>query len=144
MNEPIRLAEYRHGAGCGCKISPRVLDTILQSELDIAPDEKLLVGNHSRDDAAVYDVGNGIGIISTIDFFMPIVNDPFDFGRIAATNAISDFHAMCDPQTSGGLLIVVTPEDESNLLSLVRSEGYSLCAFGYLTEATGDPMISVL
>ena len=94
MNEPIRLTEYSHGAGCGCKISPRVLDTILQSGLDITPDEKLLVGNDSRDDAAVYDVGNGIGIISTIDFFMPIVDDPFDFGRIAATNAISDIYAM--------------------------------------------------
>ena len=94
MNEPIRLTEYSHGTGCGCKISPSVLDTILKSELDITPDEKLLVGNHSRDDAAVYDVGNGIGIISTIDFFMPIVDDPFDFGRIAATNAISDIYAM--------------------------------------------------
>lgn len=94
MNQSIRLTEYSHGAGCGCKISPRVLDTILQSELDITLDEKLLVGNNSRDDAAVYDVGNGIGIISTIDFFMPIVDDPFDFGRIAATNAISDIYAM--------------------------------------------------
>jgi len=94
MNEQIKLTEYSHGAGCGCKISPKDLDKILQSELDITPDEKLLVGNHSRDDAAVYDAGNGIGIISTIDFFMPIVDDPFDFGRIAATNAISDIYAM--------------------------------------------------
>ncbi len=94
MNEQIKLTEYSHGAGCGCKISPKDLDTILQSRLNITPDEKLLVGNHSRDDAAVYDVGNGIGIISTIDFFMPIVDDPFDFGRIAATNAISDIYAM--------------------------------------------------
>jgi selenide,water dikinase len=94
VNEQINLTEYSHGAGCGCKISPKVLDIILQSKLDISPDEKLLVGNNSRDDAAVYDVGNGIGIISTIDFFMPIVDDPFDFGRIAATNAISDVYAM--------------------------------------------------
>jgi selenide,water dikinase len=94
MNDQIKLTQYSHGAGCGCKISPRVLDTILQSSLNIAPDEKLLVGNHSRDDAAVYDMGNGVGIISTTDFFMPIVDDPFDFGRIAATNAISDIYAM--------------------------------------------------
>ncbi len=94
MSEQIKLTEYSHGAGCGCKISPRVLDTILQSQLNIAPDEKLLVGNHSRDDAAVYDMGNGVGIISTTDFFMPVVDDPFDFGRIAATNAISDIYAM--------------------------------------------------
>lgn len=90
----IKLTEYSHGAGCGCKISPKVLDTILKTELSIAPDERLIVGNASRDDAAVYDMGNGLGIISTTDFFMPIVDDPFDFGRIAATNAISDVYAM--------------------------------------------------
>ncbi len=94
MKDNIKLTEYSHGAGCGCKISPAVLDTILQSQLQIAPDKKLLVGNHSRDDAAVYDMGNGVGIISSTDFFMPIVDDPFDFGRIAATNAISDIYAM--------------------------------------------------
>jgi len=94
MNEQIKLTEYSHGAGCGCKISSKVLDTILQSGLNTIPDKKLLVGNHSRDDAAVYDMGKGIGIISTTDFFMPIVDDPFDFGRIAATNAISDIYAM--------------------------------------------------
>ena len=94
MNDSVKLTEFSHGAGCGCKISPQVLDVILKSSLTIAPDEKLLVGNHSRDDAAVYDMGNGIGIISTTDFFMPIVDDAFDFGRIAATNAISDVYAM--------------------------------------------------
>lgn len=94
MNEQIKLTEYSRGAGCGCKISPGVLDSILQSRMNITPDKKLLVGNHSRDDAAVYDMGNGIGIISTTDFFTPIVDDPFDFGRIAATNAISDIYAM--------------------------------------------------
>jgi selenide,water dikinase len=90
----IKLTEYSHGAGCGCKISPKVLDVILQSQLQIKPDKRLLVGNTSRDDAAVYDLGDGRGIISTTDFFMPIVDDPFQFGRIAATNAISDIYAM--------------------------------------------------
>jgi len=94
MNDRIKLTEYSHGAGCGCKISPAVLDIILRSGLELAGDDRLLVANHSRDDAAVYDMGNGIGIISTTDFFMPIVDDPFDFGRIAATNAISDIYAM--------------------------------------------------
>ena len=94
MNATIKLTEYSHGAGCGCKISPAVLDIILHSGLEIPRDDKLLVGNESRDDAAVYDMGNGLGIISTTDFFMPIVDDPFDFGRIAATNAISDIYAM--------------------------------------------------
>lgn len=90
----IRLTQYSHGAGCGCKISPKVLETILHSEQEKFIDPHLLVGNETRDDAAVYDIGNGIGIISTTDFFMPIVDNPFDFGRIAAANAISDIYAM--------------------------------------------------
>jgi selenide, water dikinase len=90
----IKLTQYSHGAGCGCKISPAVLSSILQTN-QIAPnDARLLVGNDSRDDAAVYDMGNGTAIISTTDFFMPIVDDPFSFGKIAATNAISDVYAM--------------------------------------------------
>lgn len=90
----IKLTEYSHGQGCGCKISPKVLDTILQSSLTEINDPNLLVGNASRDDAAVYDLGNGEAVISTTDFFMPIVDDPHTFGRIAATNAISDVYAM--------------------------------------------------
>ena len=90
----IKLTEYSHGAGCGCKISPKVLSTILASQLPVFEDPKLLVGNQSRDDAAVYKLNDETGIISTTDFFMPIVDDPFTFGRIAATNAISDIYAM--------------------------------------------------
>ena len=93
-NNDICLTQYSHGAGCGCKISPKVLDGILQSSLPGFQDPNLLVGNEDRDDAAVYDLGNGSCVISTTDFFMPIVDDPFDFGRIAATNAISDIYAM--------------------------------------------------
>lgn len=94
MSEPLRLTQYSHGAGCGCKISPQVLETILRSELSPFHDPQLLVGNETRDDAAVYDLGNGSAVVSTTDFFMPIVDDPFTFGRIAATNAISDIYAM--------------------------------------------------
>lgn len=90
----VRLTEYSHGAGCGCKISPAVLDVILDTKLAPEVYSALLVGNSSRDDAAVYDLGNGTAVISTTDFFMPIVDDPFTFGRIAATNAISDIYAM--------------------------------------------------
>lgn len=90
----IQLTKYSHGAGCGCKISPKVLSTILQSHIQPLVDQNLLVGNDSRDDAAVYDMGNGEAIISTTDFFMPIVDDPYTFGRIAAVNAISDVYAM--------------------------------------------------
>ncbi len=88
------MTEYSHGSGCGCKISPAVLDVMLKSQLPTMVDDALLVGNSSRDDAAVYDLGNGTAIISTTDFFMPIVDDAFTFGRIAATNAISDIYAM--------------------------------------------------
>ncbi|MBP2197945.1 selenide, water dikinase SelD [Pantoea cypripedii] len=94
MSEPLRLTQYSHGAGCGCKISPQVLETILHSELTAFHDPHLLVGNETRDDAAVYDLGNGSAVVSTTDFFMPIVDDPHTFGRIAATNAISDIYAM--------------------------------------------------
>ena len=93
-NAPIRMTEYSHGSGCGCKIAPAVLDVILHSALPPDVCDALLVGNSSRDDAAVYDLGNGTAVISTTDFFMPIVDDPFTFGRIAATNAISDIYAM--------------------------------------------------
>jgi len=98
MNFPetdtIRLTQYSHGAGCGCKISPQVLDQMLHTTQRFAPDPRLLVGNDTRDDAAVYELDNGQAIISTTDFFMPIVDDAFDFGRIASANAISDVYAM--------------------------------------------------
>lgn len=94
MSDPIRLTQYSHGAGCGCKISPKVLGTILAGSGAQNLDPKLWVGNASRDDAAVYAIDEERGVVSTTDFFMPIVDDPFDFGRIAATNAISDIYAM--------------------------------------------------
>lgn len=90
----IRLTQYSHGAGCGCKISPDDLSKVLPAGMTVFEDDKLLVGNSSRDDAAVYDLGDGTAVISTTDFFMPIVDDPFTFGKIAAVNAISDIYAM--------------------------------------------------
>jgi selenide,water dikinase len=89
-----RLTQYSHGAGCGCKIAPAVLDQMLHTSIAQPQHEKLLVGNASRDDAAVYDIGGGEAVISTTDFFMPIVDDAYDFGRIASANAISDVYAM--------------------------------------------------
>lgn len=95
VQDDIKLTQYSHGAGCGCKISPSVLDSILaaagKSSVSYAG---LLVGNEERDDAAVMDLGDGTAVISTTDFFMPIVDDPEIFGQIAATNAISDVYAM--------------------------------------------------
>jgi selenide,water dikinase len=92
--EDIKLTQYSHGAGCGCKISPKVLDEILSDQRIEFVDPKLMVGNSTKDDAAVYALDDENAIISTTDFFMPIVDDPFDFGAIAATNAISDIYAM--------------------------------------------------
>ena len=89
----IKLTEFSHGAGCGCKISPKVLKEILGSSYTNL-DSKLLVGHESSDDAAVYDLGDGRALISTTDFFMPIVDDPFHFGMIAGSNALSDVYAM--------------------------------------------------
>ncbi|MDH5737758.1 MAG: selenide, water dikinase SelD [Gammaproteobacteria bacterium] len=90
----IRLTQYSHGAGCGCKIAPALLEEILHTTLPQPEFPGLLVGNASKDDAAVFDLGNGTSVISTTDFFMPIVDDPFVFGQIAATNALSDIYAM--------------------------------------------------
>lgn len=92
--EQVKLTQYSHGAGCGCKIAPKILDEILKSNLALPDNKNLLVGNSSKDDAAVYDLENGMALISTTDFFMPIVDDPFEFGRIASANAISDVYAM--------------------------------------------------
>ncbi len=92
--ENIKLTQYSHGAGCGCKIAPDVLDQMLSSNLAIPDFDRLLVGNHSKDDAAVYLLDDQTALISTTDFFMPIVDDPYHFGRIAAANAISDVYAM--------------------------------------------------
>ncbi|WP_320017682.1 selenide, water dikinase SelD [Labilibaculum manganireducens] len=92
--ETKKLTQFSPGAGCGCKISPKDLECILKSSSPLIPNPKMLVGNDTKDDAAVYDLGNGQALISTTDFFTPIVDDPYDFGRIAATNAISDIYAM--------------------------------------------------
>ncbi|MEN6619560.1 MAG: selenide, water dikinase SelD [Rikenellaceae bacterium] len=94
MSENIRLTQFSPGAGCGCKIAPKDLEEILKSSRSGKVFENLLVGNDSKDDAAVYDIGGGRAIVSTTDFFTPIVDDPFNFGRISATNAISDIYAM--------------------------------------------------
>lgn len=90
----VKMTEYSHGSGCGCKIAPKLLEDILKTQTSLPIDTRLLVGNDTKDDAAVYDLGNGTSVVSTTDFFMPIVDDAFEFGQIAATNAISDIYAM--------------------------------------------------
>ena len=94
MEEQIKLTKYSKGAGCGCKIPSAQLDIILKDNESRSTFKDLLVGTTSRDDAAVMDLGNGTAIISTTDFFTPIVDDAFDYGRIASVNAINDVYAM--------------------------------------------------
>ena len=94
MEPEIRLTEFSIGGGCGCKIAPDMLAQLIQSDHKIPCFTDLVIGNTDNDDAAVYDIGDGRGIVSTTDFFTPIVDDPFNFGRIAATNALSDIYAM--------------------------------------------------
>lgn len=95
MEEPIRLTQFAKGAGCGCKIAPAVLEEILHnSRTEQSGISNLLVGNNSNDDAAVYDLSNGSALLVTADFFMPIVDDAFTFGQVAAANSLSDVYAM--------------------------------------------------
>lgn len=94
MTDPIKLTQYAKGAGCGCKIAPAVLEQILASSKNFQSSKNLLIGNSSNDDAAVYDLQNGQALIVTADFFMPIVDDAFTFGQVAAANALSDVYAM--------------------------------------------------
>jgi selenide,water dikinase len=126
--EKILLTQYSHGAGCGCKIAPKVLDEILHSTTVMPHDDKLLIGNQSKDDAAVYDIGNGMCLISTTDFFMPIVDDAFDFGRVAAANAISDVYAM-GGQPLMAIAILGWPVEKlpPSLAQTVLEGGRSIC-----------------
>ena len=132
----IKLTAYSHGAGCGCKIAPAVLSEMLKSLQPLALDKNIIIGNHTKDDAAVYDMGDGTGIISTTDFFMPIVDDPFVFGQIAATNAISDIFAMGgDPMMA--IAIFGWPIDKlpTDVAAEVLAGGRDVCA------KAGSPLV---
>lgn len=134
MNE-IKLTQFSHGYGCGCKIAPAVLDEILKGNKTGEEFPGLLVGNGTRDDAAVLDLGNGMALISTTDFFMPIVDDAYTFGRIAATNAISDVFAM-GGQPNLAVAILGWPVDKlpAELASQVLAGGRDAC------KAAGIPL----
>src|SRR5437588_8616584 len=92
--QPIRWSQLSHGGGCGCKLARSVLQQLLLGHPTVSPYKRLLVGVETGDDAAVWELDDGTCIIATTDFFMPMVDDPHDFGRIAATNAIADVYAM--------------------------------------------------
>lgn len=145
-NNSIRLTQYSHGAGCGCKIAPSVLDKILHSN-EVFPSTfhtgRLLVGNNSRDDAAVYDLGTGQALISTTDFFMPIVDDARDFGRIASANAISDVYAMGGtPIMAIAILGWTLDKLPAELAAEVIAGSRSLCAEAGIPLAGGHSIDS--
>jgi selenide,water dikinase len=134
-SESIRLTQFAHGAGCGCKISPSVLKEILLNQRDNSAYPDLLVGNAANDDAAVLDLKNGTSLISTTDFFMPIVDDAFDFGAIAAANALSDVYAMGGkPVMSIAILGWPIEQLPASLASSVLDGARSIC------EKAGIPL----
>ena len=122
-----RLTEYAHGGGCGCKISPKVLKEILAGVPGVQ-DPHLLVGFDSSDDAAVYKVRDDLAIVATTDFFTPIVDDPHDFGRIAASNAISDIYAMgAKPIMALGIVGMPIEKLPTEVISRILAGGKSVC-----------------
>jgi len=141
--QAIKLTHFSHGAGCGCKISPKILEEILSGSLVMPDNKNLLVGNHSKDDAAVYDMGNGTAIISTTDFFMPVVDDPFEFGRIAAANAISDVYAMGGkPLLAIAILGWPVNKISASIAKKVIEGGKSICAEAGIPLAGGHSIDS--
>ena len=131
MNAPerIRLTEYSHGGGCGCKIAPALLSEILASTPIRGLPKDLLVGTETSDDAAVYRLNDTQALVATTDFFTPIVDDPYDFGRIAATNALSDIYAMGGKPLLA-LAIVGMPLDKLpvSVIRRILEGGESVCA----------------
>ena len=148
MNAPhdkaVRLTSLSHGGGCGCKIAPGVLSEILKSSSGFPVPKELLVGIETADDAAVYKLNDEQALIATTDFFMPIVDDPFDFGRIAATNAISDVYAMGGRPIMAlalvGKPINVLPVE---IIGRIIKGGESICAEAGIPIAGGHTIDSV-
>lgn len=149
MNSPETLAEPRltslsHGGGCGCKIAPGVLSEILKGTVAMPVPKELLVGIETADDAAVYQLNDELALIATTDFFMPIVDDPIDFGRIAATNAISDVYAM-GGRPIMALALVGMPINvlSTQTIGKILEGGASVCRAAGIPIAGGHTIDSV-
>lgn len=144
MSEPVRLTSLAHGGGCGCKISPAVLREILAKMPAPAAFPDLLVGSETSDDAAVWRLNDQQALVATTDFFMPVVDDPFDFGRIAATNALSDVYAM-GAKPIFALAIVGMPVDKLPVetIQAILAGGASVCAAAGVPLAGGHSIDSV-
>ncbi|MDP3511138.1 MAG: selenide, water dikinase SelD [Sulfuritalea sp.] len=141
---PIRLTSFSHGGGCGCKVAPGLLTEILRGVRNFPVPKELLVGIETADDAAVYRLNDQQALIATTDFFMPIVDDPFDFGRIAATNAISDVYAMGGTPIMA-LALVGMPIDKLpiEVIGKILEGGESVCAAAGIPIAGGHTIDSV-
>ena len=144
MDMQVRLTQFSHGGGCGCKIAPGVLEQILSKSAPGIVPRELLVGIETADDAAVYQINETQAIVATTDFFMPIVDDPFDFGAIAATNAISDVYAM-GGQPLFALALVGMPVNQLPLevIRRILEGGESVCARAGIPVAGGHTIDSV-
>jgi selenide,water dikinase len=148
MNAPtelkIKLTSFSHGGGCGCKIAPGVLGEILKGSSQGLIPPQLLVGIETADDAAVYQINDEQALIATTDFFMPIVDDPFDFGRIAATNAISDVYAMGGtPIMALALLAMPVNQLPVEVIRRIVAGGQSVCTAAGIPIAGGHTIDSV-
>jgi selenide, water dikinase len=148
MNAPndlkLKLTSFSHGGGCGCKIAPGVLAEILKKSSGFPVPKELLVGIETADDAAVYKLNDEQALIATTDFFMPIVDDPYDFGRIAATNAISDVYAMGGTPIMA-LALVAMPINQLpvEVIGEIIRGGESICAEAGIPIAGGHTIDSV-
>lgn len=143
-NTPIKLTSFSHGGGCGCKIAPGVLADILKNSSGFPVPKELMVGIETSDDAAVYRLNDEQALIATTDFFMPIVDDPYDFGRIAATNAISDVYAMGGTPIMA-LALVGMPINQLpiEVIGQIIKGGESICAEAGIPIAGGHTIDSV-
>jgi selenide,water dikinase len=143
-DQTIKLTSFSHGGGCGCKIAPGVLSEILKNSTGFPVPKELMVGIETADDAAVYKLNDEQALIATTDFFMPIVDDPFDFGRIAATNAISDVYAMGGTPIMA-LALVGMPVNKLPLETIgkIIQGGESICAEAGIPIAGGHTIDSV-
>ncbi|MDO5505340.1 MAG: selenide, water dikinase SelD [Pseudoxanthomonas suwonensis] len=143
-NDPVRLTSLAHGGGCGCKIAPGVLSELLRGAPALPLPADLLVGREASDDAAVYRLNDRQAVVATTDFFMPIVDDPFDFGRIAATNALSDLYAMGATPLFAlaivGMPVNVLPPE--SIREILRG-GEAICAEAGVPVAGGHSIDSV-
>ena len=140
----IKLTSFSHGGGCGCKIAPALLSEILKDSARLPVPKELLVGIATSDDAAVYKLNADQALIATTDFFMPIVDDPYDFGRIAATNAISDVYAMGGKPIMA-LALVGMPIDKLSpeIIGRILAGGESICGEAGIPIAGGHSIDSV-